>query len=390
MLRSIGLKNFKCFENIALECTRLNLLCGLNGAGKSSVMQALLALRQSSDAGALPAGRLVLEGELIELGPGADILFEEAQQNRVEFSLRHESLAKDCALVFDITSDSEQGFGCFRTARQLPARRTASDAASQYFASDWQNVPPFGGHLVYVAAEREGSRKRYSHASVLTRREDFSIGDALAWNCLLERPEQRLNPDDPRCVDRDRPRLIDLVHLWLQEMSIRARRPRQAVRDAEALLPGLAFDGSGNRSANRRLAARVGYGFSYALPVILALFSEAGTLCLIEHPEAHLHPRGQTKLAELAVRAAKAGVQLFIETHSEHFMNGVRIAVREGLIAPEETAFHYFERKNNRVCVSTPQIDQNGRLSQWPNGFFDQCEENLARLLVPQAAAGVK
>lgn len=373
MLRNIGLKNFKCFENMALECANLNLLCGLNGAGKSSVMQALLALRQSFDAGELPAGRLVLEGELIELGAGADILFEDAQQNRVEFSLRHESLAEDCALAFDITNDSEPDFGCFRTA---------SDAASQGFASGWQNVPPFGGCLVYVAAERAGSRKRYSHASVPARREDFDIDEALAWNCLLECPERRLDPDDPRCVDSDRTRLIDLVNLWLQEMS--ARLPRQAVRDADALIPGWALDGSGNRVARRRLAARVGYGFSCVLPVILALFSEAGTLCLIERPEAHLHPRGQTKLAELAVRAAKAGVQLFIETHSDHFMNGVRIAVREGLIAPEETAFHYFERKNNRVRVSTPTIDTNGRLSQWPRGFFDQCEENLARLLAPK------
>ena len=367
---------------MALECANLNLLCGLNGAGKSSVMQALLALRQSFDAGELPAGRLVLEGELIELGAGADILFEDAQQNRVEFSLRHESLAEDCALAFDITNDSEPDFGGFRTAHPPHACRTASDAASQGFASGWQNVPPFGGRLVYVAAERAGSRKRYAHASVPARREDFDIDEALAGNCLLERPERRLDSDDPRCVDSERTRLIDLVNLWLQEMS--ARLPRQAVRDADALIPGWALDGSGNRSARRRLAARVGYGFSCVLPVILALFSEAGTLCLIERPEAHLHPRGQTKLAELAVRAAKAGVQLFIETHSDHFMDGVRIAVREGLIAPEETAFHYLERKNNRVCVSTPTIDTNGRLSQWPRGFFDQCEENLARLLAPK------
>ena len=367
---------------MALECAQLNLLCGLNGAGKSSVMQALLALRQSFDAGELPAGRLVLEGELIELGAGADILFEDAQQNRVEFSLRHEALAEDCALAFDITNDSEPDFGGFRTAYPPHARRTASDAASQCFASGWQNVPPFGGRLVYVAAERAGSRKRHSHASVPARREGFDIDEALAGNCLLERPERQLDPDDPRCVDSDRTRLIDLVNLWLQEMS--ARLPRQAVRDADALIPGWALDGSGNRSASRRLAARVGYGFSCVLPVILALFSEAGTLCLIERPEAHLHPRGQTKLAELAVRAAKAGVQLFIETHSDHFMNGVRIAVREGLIVPEETAFHYLERKNNRVRVSTPTIDTNGRLSQWPRGFFDQCEENLARLLAPK------
>ena len=49
MLRNIALTNFKCFEHLDLECTPLNLLCGLNGMGKSSVIQALLVLQQSFD-----------------------------------------------------------------------------------------------------------------------------------------------------------------------------------------------------------------------------------------------------------------------------------------------------------------------------------------------------
>ena len=110
-----------------------------------------------------------------------------------------------------------------------------------------------------------------------------------------------------------------------------------------------------------------------------------GTLCLIENPEAHLYPRGQTKLAGLAVRAARAGVQVFVETHSDHFIDGVRIAVRDGLIAPYATAFHYFERQGDgRVNVSSPTVDADGRLSHWPAGFFDQHEDNLARLLAPK------
>ena len=47
MLTKIGLTNFKCFQQITVGCTSLNLLCGLNGMGKSSVIQAMLVLRQS-------------------------------------------------------------------------------------------------------------------------------------------------------------------------------------------------------------------------------------------------------------------------------------------------------------------------------------------------------
>ena len=98
-----------------------------------------------------------------------------------------------------------------------------------------------------------------------------------------------------------------------------------------------------------------------------------------------LSPQGQTRLAELAARAAVAGVQVFAETHSDHFLDGVRLAIHDGLIAPDDVAIHYFERDGGRASVSSPTVDADGRLSQWPAGFFDQHEENLARLLAPRS-----
>ena len=89
-------------------------------------------------------------------------------------------------------------------------------------------------------------------------------------------------------------------------------------------------------------------------------------------------------MAELAVRAATTGVQVIVETHSDHFLDGVRIAVRDGLITPEQIAIHYFERADNSVRVMSPEIDSDGRLSDWPAGFFDQHEDNLVRLLAPR------
>ena len=84
MLTSIQLKNFKCFESLKLRLAPLTILCGLNGMGKSSVLQALLLLRQSKQAGELAKGRLVLGGELVDLGTGQDI---------IEFSLWQKEIA---------------------------------------------------------------------------------------------------------------------------------------------------------------------------------------------------------------------------------------------------------------------------------------------------------
>lgn len=158
-----------------------------------------------------------------------------------------------------------------------------------------------------------------------------------------------------------------------------------ASRDADALIGGFSFDRPGDVPTRRLRTTNVGFGLSYVLPVLAALLSPAGSLCLIENPEAHLHPRGQTRLSELAVRAAVAGVQVIAETHSDHFMDGVRIAVRDELIQPADTAFHYFERAGSKTIVSSPNVDSDGRLSSWPTGFFDQHEDNLAKLLAPRS-----
>ena len=114
------------------------------------------------------------------------------------------------------------------------------------------------------------------------------------------------------------------------------------------------------------------------------MLTPSGALCLIENPEAHLHPRGQTKMAELAARAAAAGVQVIAETHSDHFLDGIRIAVRDGLVTPEQVAIHYFSREGNAATAKSPKVDKDGRLSEWPEGFFDQHEENLVKLLAPK------
>ena len=108
MLRNIKLVHFKCFEQLDLDCTALNLLCGLNGMGKSSVIQALLVLRQSFETGELLNGRLVLGGERIDLGTGSDILFEDAERDIVGFALQDDETLDVWDLSFDYSQTADQ------------------------------------------------------------------------------------------------------------------------------------------------------------------------------------------------------------------------------------------------------------------------------------------
>ena len=91
MLERMVLRNFKCFDALDLTCSPLTMLCGVNGMGKSSVIQALLVLRQSAASGELNRGKLVLGGELTDIGAGQDVLFEDAEENVIAFELYHQA-----------------------------------------------------------------------------------------------------------------------------------------------------------------------------------------------------------------------------------------------------------------------------------------------------------
>ena len=403
MLRNIKLTNFKCFEQLDLDCAPLNLLCGLNGMGKSTVIQAMLVLRQSLESGELQYGRLVLGGERVDLGTGSDVLFEDAERDVLGFELvDHDGEGHKYEQTFDCPRTSD----ILGASPEVKARGVWADLMEEdpglaskvlqpgdiidkpkppsYYLQYWETTQPFGGRFVYVNAERVGPRKSYPLSDVLARQGDFGSKGEYAWNYLNRNQDELLPVDDPRCVEGDRRGLLYTVDRWLQDVCPGTHLQLEEVTAADAVIAGFTFDRTGDVASQRYRATNVGFGLSYTLPVILALLSPPGTLCLIENPEAHLHPRGQTKLAELAARAARAGVQVFAETHSDHFMDGVRIAVRDGLIDTEDAAFHYFERDGNKSIVTSLKADSDGRLPHWPTGFFDQHEENLTKLISPR------
>ena len=137
-------------------------------------------------------------------------------------------------------------------------------------------------------------------------------------------------------------------------------------------------------STNQYRPTNVGFGLTYTLPVLVALLSSRqGGLVIIENPEAHLHPKGQVALGELLARVANAGVQVIVETHSDHVLNGIRVAVAKGLTLPQDVQIHFFTRtRDSRHDVVTPVLDTSGRLDYWPEDFFDQWNKSLEALLL--------
>jgi|AGTN01.1.fsa_nt_gi Uncharacterized conserved protein len=144
----------------------------------------------------------------------------------------------------------------------------------------------------------------------------------------------------------------------------------------------------GKQTTNEYRATNVAFGISYVLPIVVAVLSlGVGGLLIVENPEAHLHPSAQSSIGKLLGRAAQAGIQVLIESHSDHVLNAIRLAVRESLLDLEKVQFQYFRRASNsdlHVQSISPTVDKNGRLSQWPSGFFDEWDKSVAELMIPK------
>ena len=313
MIDTVRMRNFKCFEEQSIQLAGLNVLAGLNGTGKSTVIQSLLLLRQT---GLGKDGRpesLRWHGSLVDPGSFEDALHAGAKQNRITLEA-----------VFQSSDSVGIEVGGTATGDAEMIDSTGFPGASE--------TSLYRPSLFYLGADRLGSRKTLPH-------------------------------DGLRHADAPSGMLWEQVNAWLGGIS----------PGAEVRMYGLPDD---------RTQAGFSFGLRYALPVIVALLSARNDdLVLIEHPEAHLHPAGQTRLAELAARAAAAGAQVILETHGDHILDGIRLAVRNAIIAPDQTAFHYFRRKDLSVEIETPAIREDGRLDFWPDGFFDQHERNLAALV---------
>jgi len=137
-------------------------------------------------------------------------------------------------------------------------------------------------------------------------------------------------------------------------------------------------------TAEWRTPSNIGYGLSYAFPVIVAgLCARPGQILIVDSPEAHLHPRGQSRIGRFLAQVACSGVQVIVETHSDHVLNGVRIAVRDSVIPGEKVAVYFFDPTGTKQETAVPlsiAIDPKGNLSSWPEGFFDQAETDLSSL----------
>jgi predicted ATPase len=368
MLEFIRIQRYKALVDASFPLSYLNLFSGLNGMGKSSLIQTLLLLRQSFEKNVLSTKGLLLKGEYVNLGTGQDVLSEYADVNTIEFILTWVS-GKPWMFKFDYSAKSDlqpigdnvnglnnpEKYSLFnKNFQYLSADRISPKSsydASDYYINDMNSLGNHGEYTAHYIAE-------YGLSSLLIH--EFKHERANSLN------------------------LLDNLEEWMSEISpgIRIHANLQIAINTVSL--SYAFEQGKEVTADFK-PQNVGFGLTFVLPVIVSILrSKPGDMLIIENPEAHLHPGGQSILGKLCAIAASNGVQLFIETHSDHFLNGVRVAVREGLLNHDKVRLFFLERSESNshtTDVISPAIDKNGRINKWPKGFFDESDRQLEKLL---------
>jgi predicted ATPase len=121
------------------------------------------------------------------------------------------------------------------------------------------------------------------------------------------------------------------------------------------------------------------------LPIVVALLAaKEGDVIILENPEAHIHPAGQRMLGELISLAGAGGVQILVETHSDHLLNGVRVSVKQNNIDSNNVKVDFFYKDQEKQYAHSFRelhINPDGKMDHWPQGFFDEWENALVDLL---------
>ena len=357
MLTEIQIKNFKCFQKEKFKLAPLTLLSGLNSTGKSSVLQSLLLLRQSYKEG----GNIRLNGDLIELGQALDVFAVDAKNDYMEFQLQSKNQKfLTWSNHFDVSTE------------QLTTEKSLINIDKQALFND---------DFHYISADRWGPRISVPLSDFDVHHNNLGKYGEYTIHYLLEHGDRHLKNSNIGLLNEDAGKtLLHQVQSWLNDISPGVKIDPKQFKTVNAGTIGFSFPSEVGFSRPFR-PTHVGFGLSYTLPVIVALLSlPKNGLVILENPEAHLHPRGQSLIGKLIAHVAAAGIQVIVETHSDHLLNGIRIAVRDGLLMPEQSTLHYFARNGSAIEITTPQIDSDGKIDKWPEGFFDESIRNLAAL----------
>lgn len=333
LINSLSLKNFKCFEELDVKFAPITLLTGANSSGKSSLINAILAVLQTEQ---FPF-YLSPNGKYVNMGSFEEIIY----QNK----------ADEC---FDIFIEFNDNDGTFDTQWYRNGTNSLPRNIKNMYDIDSSFEPEnFDKNFNYVGSFRHPPERTYYQKAKAQQKIDTDGGTYI--DQIIEWEET-----DPKKLEalNEVMRQIDLF-VQIQSNKLKGGRFELTVRT----------------TSKARFAALtdVGFGISQFLPIIVADLQLSDDSCLaISQPEIHLHPKVQASFGNyLANQINHTQKQYIVETHSEYLLNRIRLLLTMGELKPSDVRVLYFENDGIKSTVHDVEFTTDGQIKGAPAGFFD-------------------
>jgi len=361
------LHNFKAFRALRLPVSKLTVLTGANSSGKSTVLQAIGLIRQSL--AMYPEGNVVaLNGDIVQLGTGRDLRHErwdDSDDIGGDIGVTIEANARVATIRAAYVADSET-LSLERNVDALDTMRLLGGRDFQYVRAN-RMAPATTYERSYRAVVEQhtlGAQGQFAVDFLRTYGDEYEVDAALAGD------------------DRASRSLLSQTEAWLGRISPGTNLDVEPLDGTDTVRLAFQVGRTGLESSNKYRPTNVGFGLAYVLPIIVAsLISKPGGILIVENPEAHLHPAGQSAMGYLLAACVRAGTQVIVETHSDHVVNALRISVKRGTLLPTDLGLKFFSRsERGEPNVSSLQVSPDGTLPDWPVGFFDEFGDALVAL----------
>lgn len=414
MLRRVAVQNFRAIggRELSLELSPLQLLCGANGTGKTSVLQAIALTAQSATQTQYERRGLLLDGPLVRLGSSLshvchrhDLLRE--MRVRTEFQTEGHSSAYEWGRrgeesnpywAHELKIDNETLWKC-PAERVAVSRDSPRPAEKHVFVSQGESlITEYGWAPPSILDRRQleqviqsgGGSPRFEGVDrgAFYSRVSRSIGDAVDvyrgirfLSDLRGRELVTLESGKPEVgigrAGQDLAR--SLVDLKARKSAGMAKVKEFARKFGLEAIEAGSEDATRIQVSYRDLSngaelelADAASGAIAGLTLLAALFlnGERQTL-LLEEPESHLHPRYVVTLAEAIADAIHAGHQVVLTTHSGLLIHAIGLQIRLGNLRAEQVGCAELFRDDTEIGVKAMQFDSEGHLEPSIPGFLD-------------------
>ena len=376
MIKKLTLKNFKAFEEETFNIAPLTLITGINGMGKSSIIQSLLLLKDNYNIKNLTTGHPIsLTGDLVDLETAESLCYFKANDRKVSIDIVDENSLEGNKLN-DYCWELDASIA---NAIELPFSFSSTGSL--------EDLSLFRPSFIFLSAERLGPRGEYekkykrnfnTRLGVQGELTPAYLNNAANANQKIGLPGMK-NSKLPQGADQ----LTENVNAWMSQiMALPMKTISNSISDSKFKLE-YKFEGSMGKNFS---ALQVGFGMTFVLPIVVALLqAQKGDLIIVENPEAHLHPAAQVEIGMMIAQAVENGVQVIAESHSDHILNSLRLARKKGILGEKDINLifvqHDISSGTNITFTDEIQIKDNGKLTKRPEYFFDTWDDILIKLI---------